>query len=357
MRTLAGPGQTRAIGTTQPERLRSTVSVIVPVFNGEKYIRESLDSILAQTYPPLEILVMDDASTDSTPSILRSYGDRLQVIRQDKNRGIYGNANDGIARAQGDYIAIYHADDVYLPDMIEREVEFLDRHKDAGAVFSNMTFIGPTSEEFGKLELPPEVQGGGPLKYGVILNALLHYTNHFLMCPTAMVRASVYREIGAYRDDVFRNTSDMEMWLRIAKHYPLGILEDRLLRYRHFHDSSSARYHKLRTDPGRYFMIMDLYLDQGGRSLATREALAAHEAHRAEDLLMAAASNYVLDRRRDGRALLSRVKFSNILGSRRIQRWRMLVLALMLHVLLRLPRIPLVAELFRKRWHMKGPWK
>src|SRR5690349_15491193 len=85
------------------------VSVIVPVYNGEKYIRESLDSILAQSYGNFEVLVMDDASTDGTPAILGSYTDRVRVIRQPKNRGIYGNVNDGIALASGDYIAVYHA--------------------------------------------------------------------------------------------------------------------------------------------------------------------------------------------------------------------------------------------------------
>lgn len=333
------------------------VSVIIPVYNGEKYIRESLDSILAQTYPRTEVLVMDDASTDGTPAILESYGDRVRVIRQPKNRGIYGNANDGIAVAQGDYIAIYHADDIYLPAIIEREAQFLDRYPEAGAVFSSMTFIGPGGEDIGRLDLPARVRGGRPLSYRAVLNALLHHTNHFLMCPTAMVRASVYRDVGVYRDEIFRNTSDVEMWLRIAQKYPVGVLEERLIRYRHFHDSSSMRYHTLRTEPGRYFTIMDLYLDSGGRQIATREALAAHEAHRCEDLLMVTASNYILHRRQPAQALLSRVKIRRILGSGEIERWRMLALALLLKVLVRLPRIGFAAEFFRRRWHSNAPRK
>ena len=88
------------------------VSIVVPVFNGAKYLRESLDSILAQTYRSIEVLVMDDASTDETPEIIASYGDRVIHVRQRENRGIYGNANDGIERARGEYIAIYHADDL-----------------------------------------------------------------------------------------------------------------------------------------------------------------------------------------------------------------------------------------------------
>jgi GT2 family glycosyltransferase len=330
------------------------VSIIVPVYNGEKYVRESLDSILAQTYPNTEVTVMDDASTDGTPAILESYGDRITVIRQPENRGIYANANDGIARAKGEYIAVYHADDVYLPEMVEREVEFLERYPEAGAVFSNITFIGPDSKEFDQLRLPPEVRGNRPLGYTVIVNALLHYTNQILMCPTAMVRASVHRDVGTYRQETFRNTSDMEMWLRIAQKYPIGILEERLLRYRHFHDSSSLRYHKLRTEPGRYFWIMDLYLEEGARRLAAKKSLAAHEAHRAQDLMMVTTSNYILGNREKAQAMLAQVSAGAILGSPRIQRGRMFVLFLLLQVLVRLPRVTWFADIFRRRWHEKS---
>jgi hypothetical protein len=172
-----------------------------------------------------------------------------------------------------------------------------------------------------------------------------------------MVRASVHRDVGVYRQDQFRNTSDMEMWLRISQKYPIGILEGRLLRYRHFHDSSSLRYHKLRTEPGRYFRIMDLYGEQGGRAVATPSALAAHEAHRAEDLLMVTTSNYILGRRRDAQAMLSQVRLGRLFGSGRIQRVRMVALYLLLHGVVRLPRIGFVADFFRRRWHEKRPPK
>src|SRR3989442_1563603 len=132
------------------------VSIIVPVFNGERYLRESLDSILAQTYPRVEVLVMDDASTDGTPSIIASYGNQVHYYRQPQNRGIYGNMNDGIAMARGEYIAIYHADDVYLPKIVECEVAFLHHHPEAGAVFCQAVFIDSLGREFGRLEIPPE---------------------------------------------------------------------------------------------------------------------------------------------------------------------------------------------------------
>src|SRR5260221_12749047 len=101
------------------------VSIVVPVFNGARYLRESLDSIVQQSYPRIEELVMDDASTDATPEIVSSYGNRVKSHRQPCNRGQFGNVNDGIAMAQGEIIALHHADDVYAPSIFGKEVEFL----------------------------------------------------------------------------------------------------------------------------------------------------------------------------------------------------------------------------------------
>jgi|GEM_PF-905833 len=333
------------------------VSIIVPVFNGEKYLRESLDSIVVQTYPHLEIFVMDDASTDSTPDIIASYGNKVRHIRQPQNRGIYSNANDGIALAHGEYIAVYHADDVYDPRIVEREVYYLERHKEVGAVFCKDIFVDGENKEYGRLQLQPEVRGNRPLDYSTVFNALLEYKNRMFVCPTAMVRASVHRDVGVYRQEQFFNTSDLEMWLRIAQKRPLAILEEYLLRYRHFEGQSSRRYHKLRTDPERYFTIIDLYLANGSADVATPKALAAFEGHRVEDFLMIAVNHYILSQLDQAKTTLSKIKVSKLLKGRRIQRGRMLILFLMLQFLVRLPRIRLFANLFFQRWHVKGKRK
>jgi glycosyltransferase involved in cell wall biosynthesis len=331
------------------------VSIVVPVFNGERFLRESLDSIVGQTYSWLEILVMDDASTDKTPEIVASYGDRLQYHRQSYTRGIYGNANDGIALAQGEFIAVYHGDDVYHPEIVEREVAFLQRYPEAGAVFCSEIFMDVQGREFGRLTLPPAARGNRPLPYSIVLNSLLTYKNSLFCCPTSMVRAAVHCDVGVYRDEVFRNTSDLDMWLRIARKYNVGVLEEHLLCYRRGHGSSSERYHRLRTDPERFFTIMDLYLADGDRTLATQGALAAYEAHRAEDNLKRAASYYILDRRAEGQAVLRQVSPHRILASPRVRRGHVLVLFLLLQVILRMPRNSLVAERLRRRLYPDSP--
>jgi glycosyltransferase involved in cell wall biosynthesis len=347
MSNVAGQSNGATAGAHAP-----LVSIVVPVWNGERYLRESLDSILGQTYPRLEVIAVDDASTDATAEILASYGDRIRVLRQTATRGIYGNANDGIALAQGDFIGVYHADDVYLPEMVEREVAWLLARPGSGAVFTSAVFIDAEGRVYGRKNLPPEVRGDRELDYPAVVNTLLARQNAFLGCPTALVRADVYRELGGYRDAEFKNTSDLEMWLRIARRFSLGVIEDELIRYRRGHGSSAERYHRLRTDQERFFTIMDLELDaEGGRAVATPDALAAYEAHRAVDTTMRSVNHYILGDRAGARSALRGVRLRTIASSPRVQRGRMLALAVAMRALVRLPRVPRVATAFERRWH------
>jgi hypothetical protein len=183
------------------------------------------------------------------------------------------------------------------------------------------------------------------------------YKNRFLRCPSCMVRASVYKDVGTYRDEQFLNTSDLEMYLRISRKYSIGILEEHLFRYRWGHGNSGQKYRYLRTDPERYFKIMDLYLEQGGYSSATSEALAAYEAHRAEDHLMRVVNHYILGQCRQARSVLALVRLAQLLRSRRIQRGRLVILLFLLRLLIRVPKSPLIASMFSKHWHSKSELK
>lgn len=329
------------------------VSVVVPCFNGASYLREALDSILDQTYPRMEVILVDDASEDATPAIAGEYGNRITYVRQTENRGIYDTVNLGIERARGELIATYHADDVYLPGIVQAQVDYLASHPEVGAVFTSDIFVDASGREYGRMVLPPDVQGEAPLDFRTVLNALLRYKNRFLVCPTAMVRASVHREVGLYRQDRYRNTADLEMWLRIARRHPVAVLEDHLMKYRHFHGNSSQLYHRLRTEPENFFWIMDEYLDDGGRSLAEPDALTDFEAHRSEDRLMAAISHYIKGEQRAGRAALQQVQAGAILRSRNVERWRLLALMVGLWAVLRLPRMEWLAMRMFRRWHVK----
>jgi GT2 family glycosyltransferase len=341
-----------------PSPVQPLVSIIVPSFNGAKYLREAIDSLLAQTYANLEVIVLDDASTDDTPEIVADYAGRITYVRQPKNLGQFENVNDGIRRAKGELIAAWHADDLYLPTIVEAEVAYLERHPEVGAVFASDIFVDADGREYGRIALPPEVCGERPLDYATVLNTLLTYKNRFLVCPTAMVRRSVYADVGLFRPSQYRNTSDLEMWLRIARRYPIAILESHLMKYRHFHGTSSSQtYHRLRTAPENIFFIVDEYLAEGGRALATPTALDSFEAHRSEDRLMAAISHYIKGEMREGRAALRDVRLGVIGRVSRVQRGRLILLALGMSALLRLPRSEWIAQRMLRRWHMKRPPK
>lgn len=342
---------------TFPGNPMPLVSILVPSYNGTAFLREALDSILAQTYPDVEIILLDDASTDDTPAIAAEYGSRISYVRQPNNLGIYDNVNVGIARARGSLIATYHADDIYLPTIVEAQVAYFQAHPEVGAVFCSDIFVDAHGEEYGRLSLPQDVRGEHPLDYPIVLNSLLKYRNHFLVCPTAMVRASVHQDVGAYRQARYRNTADLEMWLRIARRYPIAVLESHLMKYRHFHGNSSQRYHRLRTAPENYFFILDEYLASGDRTLATPDALVNYEAHRSEDRLMAAISHYIKNELPSGRSALRKLQVTMIASAHNVQRWRLLVLAAGMWGLLRIPRMEWCAQLMLKRWHVKRPPK
>jgi len=335
---------------------RPLVSVVVPVYNGEPYLRESLESILGQTYRHLEVLLMDDASTDGAPEILRSYAERdsrVRYERQPRNRGIFGNINDGIALAGGDYVAIHHADDVYDPEIVAVEVAYLGRRPEVGAAFCTDVFIDRSGREFGRLTLPPEIRAAEVLSYADVLNGILQHQNVFIRGGTSLVRRDVYDEVGWF-DDRYSLRSDLDMWLRIARRFPIAILDRALVRYRIHAENSSLRYARLRTEPELWFSVVDRVLAEGGTDVARPDALAAYEGHRAQDRLMVAANQYVLGDRAGLRATLERVKLHRILRTRRIPRWRLLLLWAILQLLGRLPRLGIAVRAFSRRWHRAG---
>jgi len=329
------------------------VSVVVPVFDAERYLRESLDSILAQTYENIEVIVMDDASSDGSAAILDSYVDgRLRAIRQSVNRGIFDNLNDGIREASGDLIAFFHADDVYHPRIIEREVALLVARPKVGAVFCTDIFIDPDGREFGRLVLPKEIRDAEILRYEDVLNGFLRYQNSFIRGQSSLIRKEVYETVGLF-DGTYSLRADLDMWLRIASRYPIAVLDKYLVWYRYGHENSSKRYDRLRTDPEIFFSIMDRLLASEDRALAEPDALTAYEGHRAADHLILAVNEYILGNRAAMRTQLRQVRARRLLATSRIQRGRLLVLLGALRILVRLPRFARVGKAFRRHWHEK----
>jgi glycosyltransferase involved in cell wall biosynthesis len=127
---------------------RPLISVMIGVYNAEPYIAEAIDSVFAQTYDgPLELIVADDGSTDGTADVVRSYGDRVIYAHQE-NKGNGGARNLAVTRASGDYFAFLDADDRFVPDKLERQMDALDADPELDIVFGHVAeFVSPELDE------------------------------------------------------------------------------------------------------------------------------------------------------------------------------------------------------------------
>lgn len=328
---------------------RPLVSVVVPVFNGDRYLRESLDSIVAQTYPEMEVIVADDASTDRSAEIAESYGDPVTVVRRRENLGQFPNVEDAVDRARGDFVCVFHADDVYHPEIVEREAACLRDRPEVGAVFCQDVFVDAEGHEYGRLELPERVPADTPMDHRRLLRALMLYKNRFLRTPGVMVRAELYDEVGEFRDEEFGHAADLDMWLRMARVRPVLILDQHLFRYRHTADSVAHTYMRGRSEVDVFFDLIETHLRETGYD-PPAELRAAFDAHRQEDRILLATSDYVRGDLAAVRERLDGVNPSCLWKTGQVQRFRLTLLYLALRVLSRLPRLETVAAVFEARW-------
>ncbi len=200
---------------------RAVVSIVIPVHNGEKYIKESIDSCLAQTYSNIEILVVDDKSTDSTLEILKGYGEKITVLPVEKQNGLGNVINIGIRASKGKYIARMDADDIMYPDRIEKQVEYLENNPSCVAVGGQIDIINENSDITGHREY---AQNDKDLK-----------KNRFLFQPFAhpavTLRKSTLEEIGLYPEDMWK-VEDVKLFLILSTKGEFANLPDTVLKYR-----------------------------------------------------------------------------------------------------------------------------
>jgi hypothetical protein len=258
------------------------VSVCIPAFNAERTIAETLESLLAQTYRRIEITVADNASTDRTAQIVRSYP-TVRYVRSEENLGGPANFDRCIGLAEGDYVAIYHADDVYDPRIVEREVA-LHEATSVALVMALDWWMTEDGVIWGRSRLPRDVPAGVPLAYEQVLVALARHTNTFLRAPTAMLRSTAARELGAW-DPSYPDAGDVDLWLRLARAGGIAIIDEPLVKYRVSAGQWSARSERGRVAKSDIFNVLDAHL---AHAPIPPEALAAYRAHRSADAVVRA---------------------------------------------------------------------
>jgi glycosyltransferase involved in cell wall biosynthesis len=243
------------------------VSICIPVFNGEKTIRKTIDSIINQTYKNLEIIIVDNCSMDSTVAIVQEFNDsRVQLIQNAIHLpvGEY-NWNRCFQYVHGEFIALFHADDVYLPQMVSQQIETFKNFPSVGGIFTRGNIINEHDEIIGEVLLPPAIKTGEPFMYFQLLPSILE-NGDFLLCPSAMIRSDLYKKLSPFRYDRFGSASDLDMWLRMTKCAPGLILNDKLMNYRISRTQGTHVLNHGRTHEADFFRVMDSHIAQNNET-------------------------------------------------------------------------------------------
>ena len=197
------------------------ISVIMPAYNAEKYIKEAIDSILSQTYGDFELIVLNDCSKDRTEEIILSYrDDRIVYLKNPQNMGVAATLNRGLAAARGEYIARMDADDISLPQRFEKQVAFLDAHPEIAVLGTNCE----TFDESGPLYTGWSATDPAQMKVDLLFSCGLAH-------PSVMMRREVVQSLGGY-DLEFEGMEDYDLWCRVAESHGVTTLADILFRYR-----------------------------------------------------------------------------------------------------------------------------
>ena len=195
------------------------VSVLIPVYNRERYVGAAVDSILAQSLSDYEILLIDDGSTDRSLDVMQAYTDpRVRVVCNERNLGIPRTRNIGLQLAHGEYIALLDSDDVAHPQRLEKQVAFLDRHPDYAQIGSWERTMDEQGQALKKTKRRPVAAED------VHVQLLFQCSQGN---PTVMARTAILREYGYHTD--YPSCEDYELYVRLAKRYKLGNLPEVLV--------------------------------------------------------------------------------------------------------------------------------
>ncbi len=204
------------------------ITVFMAVYNGEKYIKEAIESVLTQSYADFELLIINDGSTDKTLDVIANFTDpRIRVLHNDGNKGLTYTRNHGAKEARGKYFAILDSDDIAMLNRLKIQVDYMESHPEVAICGGQAALINGNSKEI----RPYKVHEGDNLSYWLVLH------NVFIN-STLMIKTAIMREMGGYRD--MAPAEDYDLSFRIGLKYQVANLSDKLVLYRE-HDNNISR--------------------------------------------------------------------------------------------------------------------
>jgi glycosyltransferase involved in cell wall biosynthesis len=268
---------------------RPVISAIIATYNRAALVTQAVESVLTQAYRPLEVIVVDDGSTDDTARALARYGDAVRYVYQE-NRGPAAARNRGIAEASGEVFAFLDADDLWHPEKLRKQWEVLAANPQAGLVHTDVDYWDELRKtKYRRTGPRPDGQGACYPRF---------FWRNPVTLSTVLLRRSCLQQVGGFDEAIRRpSTEDYDLWFRIARHFPFAYLDEPLVTYR-LHGSNAVNnsltirqaelyvvLKALRTDPDLHDLIgragvrrrlYDLFFDVGYHRYALGQYREAH---------------------------------------------------------------------------------
>lgn len=243
------------------------VCICIPNYNNDKTIADTLESIISQTYKNIIIKIFDNASTDCSIEIIKKYEEQYSYIKLFQNEfNIGGEANFTrcIENMEGEFSAIYHADDLYTPTMIEEQVLFLKKYSECAAVATHGLIIDENSNIISKRPIPNEffLEQSYIIGNQISLFKKILENGNFITCPSVLARTDIFRnKIKEWNGKQFKTSADLDVWLRLAQFGEFGYISKPLIYYRESTVSYSFKDKRARTEENNMFLVLNHYLD------------------------------------------------------------------------------------------------
>ena len=212
------------------------ISVLMSVYNGEKYLTEAIQSILEQSFNDFEFIIVDDGSSDNSQQIINSFKDkRINLIINNKNIGLTKSLLKGYEYCQGEFIARMDADDISMPQRFKKQIEYFDKHPEVGVLGTNAYAIGDNSKPKYKIKYP---ENHSLIKWSLIFsNPICH--------PSVMIRKNVIEKYGFYNDDLYsKYIEDYNLWSNFVHHTKFANINVALLKLRIVGQKISIKNHQ-----------------------------------------------------------------------------------------------------------------